>query len=76
MIIPTFEPAKEKTFLKILRQKRIKQDKEDVTLYSIRYKNRGADHNEWLPAEKVPLVKVRLRQFQAIKRGNALVKTA
>ena len=75
-MIPTFEPEKEKKFLKILRQKRIKKDEKDVTLYLVRYKNKGADHDEWLPAEKVPNTKVTLRAFRASNRGNALVKLA
>ena len=76
VMIPTFEPEKEKKFLKILRQKRIKKDEKDVTLYLVRYKNKGADHDEWLPAEKVPNAKVTLRAFRASNRGNALVKPA
>lgn len=52
-MIPAFEPDKEKTFFKILRQKRIEYDDKDVVLYLTRYKNKDTDHDEWLPADKV-----------------------
>ena len=74
VMIPAFEPDKEKKFLKILRQKRIKQDDKDVILYLVRYKNKGADHDEWLPADKVPNAKVTLRAFRALNRGNTSLK--
>ena len=71
VVIPVLEPDKTKKFLKILKQKRIKQDNKDVTLYLVRYKNKGADHDEWLSAEEVPNAKVTLRAFRASNRGNA-----
>ena len=33
------------------RQKRVQHDNKEVTLYLVRYKNKSADHDEWLPAE-------------------------
>ena len=71
VVIPVLEPDKTKKFLNILKQKRIKQDNKDVTLYLVRYKNKGADHDEWLSAEEVPNAKVTLRAFRASNRGNA-----
>ena len=76
VVIPFFEPETTKKFLKILKQKRVKQDGKDLILYLVRYKNKGADHDEWLPAEKVPNAKVTLRAFRAINRGHEPVKTA
>jgi hypothetical protein len=56
-----------------LKDKRVKnKDNEDVTLYLVRYKNKGADWDEWLPADKVPNSKVTLRAYRASKRENPL----
>ena len=73
VVVPVLQPE-EKTFLKILKQKRVKHDNKDVTLYLVRYKHKSADHDEWLPAEKVPNSKVNLRAFRAINRDHTLVK--
>ena len=62
--------------MKILRQKRVKQDNKDVILYLVRYKNKSADHDEWLPAEKVPNAKVTLRAFRALNRDHGTTKLA
>jgi hypothetical protein len=70
-VIPPFEPEKEKKFHKILREKRVKnKDNKDELLYLVRYKNHGADSDEWLPADKVPNSKVNLRAFRAAKRDH------
>ena len=73
VVVPVLQPE-EKKFLKILKQKRVKHDNKDVILYLVRYKNKSADHDEWLPAEKVPNSKVNLRAFRAINRDHTLVK--
>ena len=73
VVVPVLQPE-EKKFLKILKQKRVKHDNKDVTLYLVRYKHKSADHDEWLPAEKVPNSKVNLRAFRAINRDHTLVK--
>ena len=67
--IPVLDPE-EKKFLKILRQKRVTHDNKEVILYLVRYKNKSADHDEWLPAEKVPNSKVTLRAFRAANRNH------
>ena len=76
VLIPVFEPETTKEFLRILKQKRISQDGKDTILYLVGYKDKGADHDEWLPAEKVPNSKVKLRAFRAINRGHEPMKTA
>ena len=48
-IIP-FEKDTEKTVLKVLQHKRVRQNNQDILLFLVRYKNPGADHDEWLPA--------------------------
>jgi hypothetical protein len=69
--IPAFTPEAEKKFLKILREKRVKnKDNKDVVLYLVRYKHQGADSDEWLPADKVPNAKVTLRAYRASKRDH------
>lgn len=73
--IPVFEPDSEKEILRILKKEIIKQDNQDLALYLIRYKNKRADHDECLPADKVPDAKVTLRKFRASNRGDALLKT-
>ena len=67
--IPVLDPE-EKKFPKILRQKRVTHDNKEVILYLVRYKNKSADHDEWLPAEKVPNSKVTLRAFRAANRNH------
>ena len=76
VVIPILQPEGEKKFLKILKQKRVKVDNKDVTLYLVRYKHRSADQDEWLPADKIPNPKVTLRAFRASNRDQGPVKSA
>ena len=76
VVVPVLPSDGEKKFLKILRQKRVKQDNKDIILYLVRYKNKSADHDEWLPAEKVPNAKVTLRAFRALNRDHGSTKLA
>ncbi|KAG0139071.1 hypothetical protein CROQUDRAFT_55280 [Cronartium quercuum f. sp. fusiforme G11] len=68
--VPIIETPTEKKFLKILKEKRVRENNQDITLYLVRYKNQGSDGDEWLPAEKVPNSKITLRAYRASKRGN------
>ncbi|KAG0143820.1 hypothetical protein CROQUDRAFT_48267 [Cronartium quercuum f. sp. fusiforme G11] len=68
--VPMVEPTTEKKFLKIIKEKRIQENNKDITLYLVRYKNQGADGDEWLPADKVPNSKSTLRAYRAHKRGQ------
>ena len=52
-IIP-FEKDTEKEVLKVLKHNRVRPNNQDILLFLVRYKNLGADHDEWLPAEKIP----------------------
>ncbi|KAG0150491.1 hypothetical protein CROQUDRAFT_38297 [Cronartium quercuum f. sp. fusiforme G11] len=61
-------PSSEKKCLKILKEKRIKENNTDKLLYLVRYKHRSADEDEWLPADKIPNFKVTLRAYRAAKR--------
>jgi hypothetical protein len=71
VVIPPYVPEGEKKFLKILKEKRVKdKDGKDTLLYLVRYKDRGADGDEWLPGDKVPNSKVTLRAFRAAKRDT------
>lgn len=74
VMIPVVEPEGEKKFLKILRQKRLKVDNKDFILYLVRYKDRSADQDEWLPAEKIPNARVTLKEFRASKRDQVPLK--
>ena len=67
--IPTIDIEGEKKFLKILKQKRIRDNNQDLLLYLVRYKNKSAEEDEWLPAEKIPNSKVVLRTYRANKRS-------
>ena len=67
IIIDDEEPKK---LLRVLKQKRIKDtNNKDILLYLVRYKNKGAEGDEWLPAEKIPNSATVLRSFRASKRG-------
>ena len=75
VLIP-YEEDTPKVAHKVLQHKRVLIEGKRTLLYLVRYKNKGADHDEWLPAEKVPNAKVTLRAFRAINRGHEPVKTA
>ena len=68
-IIP-FEKDTEKTVLKVLQNKRVRQNNQDILLLLVRYKNLGADHDEWLPAEKIPKKDKVLRQYRMDKKRS------
>ena len=69
VIIP-FEKDTEKTVLKVLQHKRVRQNNQDILLFLVRYKNLGADHDEWLPAEKIPNKDKVLRQYRMDKKRS------
>ena len=69
-VIPTIDTVGEKKFLKILKQKRIRNNNQDLLLYLVRYKNRSAEEDEWLPADKIPNSKIVLRAYRANKRDH------
>ena len=60
----------EKKFLKILKQRRIRDNNQDILLYLVSYKNKSAEEDEWLPAEKIPNSKIVLRAYRADKRDH------
>ena len=68
-IIP-FEKDTEKTVLKVLQNKRVRQNNQDILLFLVRYKNLAADHDEWLPAEKIPKKDKVLRQYRMDKKRS------
>jgi hypothetical protein len=67
-----FETDGEKIFSKIIKQRETNTNGKPTTLYLVRYKNRSADEDEWLPADKVPNGKTTLREFRAQKRAQKL----
>ena len=62
--------TKNKTILKILREKRIRVDNKDMKMYLARYKNLGADHDEWLLEKDIPDAGSVLRKFRSEKRSS------
>lgn len=73
--LQSFTQIVQKILLKILKQNTIIQHNQDLTFYLVRYKNKVVDHNDWLPAEKVPDAKDTVRAFRASERGYVLWKT-
>ena len=69
VIIP-FEKDTEKTVPKVLQHKRVRKNNQDILLFLVRYKNLGADHDEWLPAEKIPNKDKILRQYRMDKKRS------
>ncbi|KAI7959012.1 hypothetical protein MJO28_002803 [Puccinia striiformis f. sp. tritici] len=70
--IPPIDTDKSsKVILKILREKRLRVDNRDVRMYLVRYKNLGADHDEWLTEQDIPEAPVLLRKFRSAKRNQA-----
>lgn len=65
------EKEKEQEMIKILKEKRTNVGGKDTLMYLVRYKNRGADGDEWLPAKEIPESTTILRRFRANKRAHA-----
>ncbi|KAG0149659.1 hypothetical protein CROQUDRAFT_39589, partial [Cronartium quercuum f. sp. fusiforme G11] len=60
-------PKEEKQFLKIVKEKELKENNQDTILYLFRYKN-GIEYDEWLLTDKAPNNKTTFRAHGAAKR--------
>jgi hypothetical protein len=55
---------------KVLREKRVKKDGKETKLYLVRYKNKEADSDQWLPESEMKESQTLLREFSISKRQN------
>lgn len=69
-VIPTMDTGGEKKLLKIVKQKRIRDNNEDILLYLVRYKNKSAEEDKWLPSDKIPNSNIVLRAYRASWRDQ------
>ena len=71
VVVPPVEPeTTNKKVHKILREKRIRVENQDMRMYLARYKNLGADHDEWLLEKDIPDASNVLRKFRSEKRSS------
>ncbi|KAG0139774.1 hypothetical protein CROQUDRAFT_54248 [Cronartium quercuum f. sp. fusiforme G11] len=68
VIIP-FEEDTPKVVHKVLQYKRVMLEGQSTLLYLVRYKNKGADHDEWLPESKIANAHKLLHQYRIDKKS-------
>ena len=69
-VIVPFEEDTPKMAHKVLQHKRVMLEGESTLLYLVRYKNKGADHDEWLPENKIANAQKLLRQYRVDKKSS------
>ena len=67
-VIPLEEDG-EKIIDKVLQHKHVKKNNKDISLYLVRYKQKGSDYDEWLEEKDLGKNTPYFRTYRASKRG-------